>query len=76
MLKYLIKYTNMFSRSKNQTELNILNATFNDVGFENFNNLKPIEGTDFENSTGIYFVSNSFSTSNIQKLLNLKLLNF
>lgn len=76
MLKYLIKYTNMFSRSKNQTELNILNATFNDVGFENFNNLKPIEGTDFENSTGIYFVNNSFSTSNIQKLLNLKLLNF
>ena len=56
--------------------MNILNTTLNDVGFSNFNNLKPIKYKDFKNSAGIYFVNNSFSTRNIKKLLSLKLLNF
>ena len=76
MLGFLIKHVNLFSQSDNQNQLNILNTTLNDVGFSNFNNLKPIKYKDFKNSAGIYFVNNSFSTRNIKKLLSLKLLNF
>lgn len=76
MLKLLIKHINLFAHSESQNRLNILNTTLNDVGFVNFNNLKSISNKDFKNSTGIYFINNSFSTSNIKKLLDLKLLNF
>jgi NADH dehydrogenase/NADH:ubiquinone oxidoreductase subunit G len=38
--------------------------------------LKTIQNKDFKSATGIYFINNSFSSSNIQKLLNLKLLYF
>jgi NADH dehydrogenase/NADH:ubiquinone oxidoreductase subunit G len=76
MVKFLIKHINIFSQSDSQNQLNILNLTLNDVGFANFNNLKTIKNKDFKNSSGIYFINNSFSTSNIKKLLSLKLLNF
>jgi len=76
MLNFLLKYISSFSQSKSQSQLNLLSATVNDVGFLNFNNFKTIEKKDFENSTGIYFINNSFSTPNIKKLLSLKLLNY
>ena len=76
MLKFLTKHINLFSQSDTRNELSILNGALNDVGFMNFKNLKPIEYKDLENSAGIYFINNSFSTPNIKKLLNLKLLNF
>lgn len=53
-----------------------MNATLSDVGFLNFNVLSSMKKKDFENSSGIYFINSSFSTPNIKKLLNLKLLNF
>ena len=76
MLTFLTKHLNLFSQSKNESQLNILNLELNDVGFKNFNNLKTIKKKDFDNSSGIYFINNSFSTSNIKKLINLKLLKF
>jgi len=76
MLKLLIKHVNLFAQSESQNQLNILNATLNDVGFVNYANLKSLEYKDFTNSTGIYFINNSFSSPNIKKLLSLKLLNF
>jgi len=76
MLNSLLKYISLFSQSKSKSQLNILSATVNDVGFLNFNNFKTIDKKDFENSTGIYFINNSFSTPNIKKLLSLKLLNY
>ena len=76
MLNSLLKYISVFSQSKSKSQLNILSATVNDVGFLNFNNFKTIDKKDFENSTGIYFINNSFSTPNIKKLLSLKLLNY
>ena len=76
MLNFLLKYISLFSQSKSKSQLNLLSATVNDVGFLNFNNFKTIERKDFENSTGIYFINNSFSTPNIKKLLSLKLLNY
>ena len=76
MLKNLTKYINLFSQSSNQNRLSILNPSVNSVGFANFNSLKTIKNKDLKNATGVYFINNSFSTSNVKKLLNLKLLNF
>jgi len=76
ILKFLIKHVNLFSQFNCQKSQNILNLALNDVGFLNFKNLKTIKKKDFENSAGIFFINNAFLTSNIKKLLNLKLLNF
>nr|YP_010208809.1 NADH dehydrogenase subunit 11 [Skeletonema grevillei]UBA16119.1 NADH dehydrogenase subunit 11 [Skeletonema grevillei] len=76
MVKSLTKHINSYSQSNGQNQLNILNSSLNDAGFANFNNLKTIKNKDFRNSAGIYFINSSFSTPNIKKLLNLKLLNF
>jgi len=76
MIKFLTKHINLYSQCNSQSQLNILSTTLNDVGFANFNNLKTIKNKDFRNSAGIYFINSSFSTPNIKKLLNLKLLNF
>ena len=76
MIKFLTKPINLYSQCNSQSRLNILSTTLNDVGFANFTNLKTIKNKDFRNSAGIYFINSSFSTPNIKKLLNLKLLNF
>ena len=76
MLHFLTKYVNLFSQSNSNNPLNILRSSLNSVGFSNFNTLKTIKSKEFKNATGIYFVNSSLSTSNIKKLLNLKLLNF
>jgi len=76
MLKSLNQHVNLFSQCDSQNRLNILSLTPNGVGFANFNHIKPVEKKDFSHSTGIYFVNSSLSTSNIKKLLSLKLLNF
>jgi len=76
VLNFLTKYINLFSQSENQNRLNILSPSLNTVGFVNFNNLKPIKNKDLKSAIGIYFINNSFSSSNIKKLLSLKLLNF
>jgi len=76
MIKSLIKHINLYSQTNGRSHLNILSSTLNDVGFANFDNLRTIKNKDFRNSAGIYFINSSFSTSNVKKLLNLKLLNF
>lgn len=76
MLNLLIKHINLFSQQNNQNQLNILNLALNDVGFVNFKNFKTIKKKDFKNSVGVYFINNSFFTSNLKKVLNLKLLNY
>ena len=76
ILECLIKHLNLFSQLNWQKSQNILSLALNDVGFLNFNNLKTIRKKDFRNSYGIFFVNNTFLTSNMKKLLNLKLLNF
>ena len=76
MIKSLTKHMSLYAQGNDQTQLNILNSTLNDAGFANFNNLRTIKNKDFRNSAGIYFINSSFSTPNIKKLLNLKLLNF
>lgn len=76
MIRSLTQHVNLFAQYGNKSRLNILSSTSNSVGFANFNHIKPIENKDFSHSTGIYFVNSSLSTSNIKKLLSLKLLNF
>ena len=39
-------------------------------------NYLEIKKKDFKDSIGVYFINNSLSTSNIKKLLSLRLLNF
>jgi NADH dehydrogenase/NADH:ubiquinone oxidoreductase subunit G len=76
MLNFLTKHVNSFSQSGNKSSLNILHSSLGSVGFSNYNNLKTIQNKDFRGANVIYFINNSFSTSNIKKLLNLKLLNY
>ena len=76
MLTFLTKYFTLFSQSNNHSRFNVLHSSLNSVGFINFNGLKAIKNKDFKSAAGIYFINNSFSTSNIKKLLSLKLLNF
>jgi hypothetical protein len=76
MLRCLNKYIKLFSQSRDQSSLNVLHPTLNNVGFANFNNIKSIQNKDLQNAIGIYFINNSFLTSNTKKLLSLKLLNF
>jgi len=76
MLKSLIKYISLFSHSNEKNKLNLLNLSLNSAGFLNINNLKTINNKDFKDSIGVYFINNSLSTSNIKKLLSLRLLNF
>ena len=76
MLNFLTEYIKWFSQSNSQNALNVLCPLPNSVGFKSFNNVKIVKNKDLKNTTGIYFINSSFSTSNIKKLLNLKLLNF
>jgi NADH dehydrogenase/NADH:ubiquinone oxidoreductase subunit G len=76
MLNFFTKYINLFSQSNQNSPFNILHPSLGSVGFSNFHNLKTIQNKDFKGANMIYFVNNSFSTSNIKKLLNLKLLNY
>jgi len=76
VLNCLSDYIGLFSQSKHRSSLNILSPSLNNVGIANLNNLKTVNANDLKNAAGVYFMNNSFSTSNVKKLLSLKLLNF
>lgn len=76
MLRSLTQHINLFSHNDSGGQLNILSSTLNSFGFANFNRIKSIKNKDLLNSSGIYFVNGSLSTSNIKKLVSLKLFNF
>lgn len=76
MLMFMIECINAYSQSNNPNLLNILNLTLNEAGAANYSNFKTLTTADFKRSTSVYFINNSFSNSNIKKLLNLKLLNY
>lgn len=72
----LTKHISNYSLSKTENTLNVLNSTINQAGTASLNILKTIESKDIQNSVGIYFLNNSFSSITVKKLLNLKLLGF
>jgi len=76
LLNFLNKHINLFSQSDDKNQLNILHPSLGSVGFLNCTSLKSVQNKDLKNAAGVYFVNNSFTNSNVKKLLNLKLLNF
>jgi len=72
----LIKNISSYSLSKTENHLNVLNSTINQAGTASLNVLKTIRSKDIQSSVGIYFLNNSFNSTTIKKLLNLKLLGF
>ena len=74
--QFLTKHISRYSLSKTENKLNVLNSTVNKAGTASLNILKTINSKDVQNSVGIYFLNNSFKTTAIKKLLNLKLLGF
>lgn len=70
------KHIDLFSQSDNKSRLNVLHPSLGSVGSINSAGLKTIQNKDFNSAPVIYFINDSFSGSNIRKLLNLKLLNF
>jgi hypothetical protein len=70
------KHIDLFSQSGNKSRLNVLHPSLGSVGSINSVGLKAIQNKDFNSAPVIYFINDSFSGSNIRKLLNLKLLNF
>lgn len=75
LINSLRELINLFSQHDNKSQLNILHPSLDSVGFTDSTSPKAMRNKDFKNATGIYFINNSFSSPNIKKLLNLKLLN-
>lgn len=75
LLNLLNRHINLFAQSNNKSPFNFLQPSLGSVGFLNSITLKAVQNRDLKNAAGIYFINNSFSSSNIKKLLNLKLLN-
>lgn len=76
LIKFLSKHIDLFSHSTEKSQLTVLHPSLGSVGFLNLTKLKPIQNKDLKNAAGVYFLNNSFSSPNVKKLLNLKLLNF
>ena len=75
LLNLLNKHITLFAQFNNKSPLNILQPSLGSVGFLNSTPVKAVQNRDLKNAAGVYFINNSFSNSNIKKLLNLKLLN-
>jgi hypothetical protein len=56
--------------------LNVLSNAIGEVGINYLYNFKEITNTDLKNSNGLYFLNTSSNSFNLQKLVNLKLLNY
>jgi NADH-quinone oxidoreductase chain G len=55
---------------------NCLNSSINDVGIYSLGIIKSFTKNDFMNSSGLYFIETNIYSTNILKLLELKLLNY
>lgn len=75
LLNFLNKHITLFAQFNNKSPLNILQPSLGSVGFLNSTPVKAVQNRDLKDAAGVYFINNSFSNSNIKKLLNLKLLN-
>ncbi len=70
----LIAYQTKKNCSENN--LNILNSSLNEVGVKYLNNFKTFNVKDLDTSSGLYFLNLPNLTSNLRKIVNLKLLNY
>ena len=67
--------TNFIAKYLN-SKVNVLNSTINDVGLNVLNKFKPVSVNDFKTSRGVYFINTITSSAAIQKVLELKLLDY
>ena len=70
-LKYQLSKFN-----SNSTTLNIINTSINESGVNYLNKFKSINGLDFSNSSGVYFLNTQPNSANFKKIISLKLLNY
>ena len=66
----LKKYNHKF------TNIKTINLSINETGIKYINNFKSFSENDLKNSLGIYFLNNNVNNLNIEKILNIKLLNY
>ena len=62
--------------NKKTTTLKTVNVSVNEAGVKYLNNFKPFSEHDLTNSYGVYFLNDRKNNLNIDKILNLKLLNY
>ena len=74
ILYHLKKYSNVVN--KKWTGFNILNTSLNESGVHSLFPFKNLSSYDVSNYSTILFIDNDFSTPNIKKLIELKLLKY
>jgi len=62
--------------NKKNIKLNIINSTINETGVKYLNKFKTFNENDLNCSNGLYFLNTSSRTSNLKKIINLKLLKY
>lgn len=73
----LFKLTQLLQKYHNKWDnLNIINISINETGVNYLKNFKTISEKDLNSSCGLYFLQNHPNSSNLKKLINIKLLNF
>lgn len=61
---------------KNWISINCINSSLNETYINFIENIKPFESKDFMFSSGLYFINSNIYSTNILKILELKLLNY
>ena len=76
-LQTMLKFLTSKFRNDLFEDFNVLNTSLNETGINLLNNFKTLTNTDINNSNGIYFLNAKPSSSNnLNKLLDLKILNY
>ena len=77
LLKTFNFLTNKIQKFNKQfTNVKTINVSVNEAGVKYINNFKSLTNNDLQNSLGTYFINNSNNSLNMEKLLNIKLLNY
>jgi len=76
LLSILKHQTTNFITKYSSSKTNVLNSTINNVGSNVLNLVKTFSVKDFKNSRGIYLINTPITSVSIQKILELKLLDY
>jgi|AntRauTorckE5430_2_1112549.scaffolds.fasta_scaffold00054_30 NADH-quinone oxidoreductase chain G len=64
------------TNTKGICNLNVVNTTINETGINYLSKFKTFNENDLNSSSGLYFLNTSSRTSNLRKIINLKLLGY
>ena len=73
-IKALEKYSNIKTKSWNG--FNLLNQSLNDFGINSLNEYLPLSNRDLKKFSSLFFINSSLFDTNLNKLIDLKLLNY